>query len=454
MTYGWAIIIILGALGALYLLGVFSADPTANCLIEAPFTCTEAVVYAEVGNNDNEGVLMNIGLSGKNTGTISEIRVNGETCVLQEEVKLEENKFEQVFCNLDLEPEEGVIVEFDASYKQTGSDFDQEIVGTISGASEKPPAQVYTLEEDEEFRNPDSVNLALGKVAHKLVVIENNLIRFFLTSPSIEHINPPEAIAAGEPNPNQFAGVPARIWTKDGDSEGNNVNNRIFDDLRFFTDDYDNDPDTQSSTGYLTVSSPSQIKANPTGVKIIADPHPNSQSTIIYELEPIDHYIKISIITENTGSDPIESKQRLSGDMDLTVGLYISNLNTEETSFAPENYDSSTTYNEICDNNEIVTIDKWFVLGRTEEYNDMVGFINTNTNAHLRFFCASQMIFEQKTPVTIQPGETEISTLYIYSNLKGEEGEEWKPVETAYNQILNEETLEGEDRKKGRGHAN
>ncbi len=41
MTYGWAILIVLIALAALFFLGVFNPRTTNTCLVSAPFTCTD-----------------------------------------------------------------------------------------------------------------------------------------------------------------------------------------------------------------------------------------------------------------------------------------------------------------------------------------------------------------------------------------------------------------------------
>ena len=41
MTYGWAILIILIALGVLFYLGVFSPKVSNNCIASAPLTCTD-----------------------------------------------------------------------------------------------------------------------------------------------------------------------------------------------------------------------------------------------------------------------------------------------------------------------------------------------------------------------------------------------------------------------------
>ena len=42
MTYGWAILIVLVAIAALFFLGVFSSKTPNTCTIEAPFNCIDS----------------------------------------------------------------------------------------------------------------------------------------------------------------------------------------------------------------------------------------------------------------------------------------------------------------------------------------------------------------------------------------------------------------------------
>ena len=49
MTYGWAILIVLVALAALFFLGVFNPRTTNTCLVPAPFTCTDVKLTSTTG---------------------------------------------------------------------------------------------------------------------------------------------------------------------------------------------------------------------------------------------------------------------------------------------------------------------------------------------------------------------------------------------------------------------
>ena len=51
MTYGWAILIVIIAIGALYALGVFSGGGGTNCKMDPPFACIDMVVTAAAGGD-------------------------------------------------------------------------------------------------------------------------------------------------------------------------------------------------------------------------------------------------------------------------------------------------------------------------------------------------------------------------------------------------------------------
>jgi len=49
MTYGWAILVVLIALGALFYLGVFNPKTPSTCNANAPLTCTDVVADNSAG---------------------------------------------------------------------------------------------------------------------------------------------------------------------------------------------------------------------------------------------------------------------------------------------------------------------------------------------------------------------------------------------------------------------
>ena len=67
MTYGWAILIILIAVGALFYLGVFSPSVPNTCMLSAPFSCidfkvsaagTDQIVIGATGINNDADLIV------------------------------------------------------------------------------------------------------------------------------------------------------------------------------------------------------------------------------------------------------------------------------------------------------------------------------------------------------------------------------------------------------------
>ncbi|MBL7147729.1 MAG: hypothetical protein ISS82_02800 [Nanoarchaeota archaeon] len=81
MTYGWAILIILIAVGALFYLGVFSPSTPSTCQMSAPFNCQDV----KVSETPNE-LQLAVGATGVDSVTYtnvnSVININGDTCVI------------------------------------------------------------------------------------------------------------------------------------------------------------------------------------------------------------------------------------------------------------------------------------------------------------------------------------------------------------------------------------
>jgi len=77
MTYGWAILIILIAVGALFYLGVFSPSVPNTCMFSAPFSCIGGDILIQDSTNFiTFKVAVGAGSGGTNTG-ITGITVDG-----------------------------------------------------------------------------------------------------------------------------------------------------------------------------------------------------------------------------------------------------------------------------------------------------------------------------------------------------------------------------------------
>jgi len=75
MTYGWAILVVLIALGALFYLGVFSPKTPNSCVGVAPISCTDVKATGSASGG-SDTLILTLGASGA-TGGIGSYTVNG-----------------------------------------------------------------------------------------------------------------------------------------------------------------------------------------------------------------------------------------------------------------------------------------------------------------------------------------------------------------------------------------
>jgi len=79
MTYGWAILIILIAIGALFYLGVFSPSTPNVCQFNSPFMCIGGDVLANEEGATGDTLKFTIGVqAGISTPTVTAINLGGE----------------------------------------------------------------------------------------------------------------------------------------------------------------------------------------------------------------------------------------------------------------------------------------------------------------------------------------------------------------------------------------
>jgi len=83
MTYGWAILVVLIALGALFYLGVFSPKTPPTCIVSSPLTCIDVkAVDATAPNFDYMAVsVASTGTSSATLGVITLSTPSGTTCL-------------------------------------------------------------------------------------------------------------------------------------------------------------------------------------------------------------------------------------------------------------------------------------------------------------------------------------------------------------------------------------
>ncbi|MBU2633833.1 MAG: LamG domain-containing protein [Nanoarchaeota archaeon] len=141
LTYGWAILVVLVALSALFYLGVFSPSTPNTCNVQSPFVCADTIVY-----EDSVGV--SLGGSGISSTSVNSMMINGESCVadmggeLYVDTDLSDinSQFVMVRCvGIDDPISEGskVSTSFGLTYTGIGSDLSHNIIGQASGSAEE-----------------------------------------------------------------------------------------------------------------------------------------------------------------------------------------------------------------------------------------------------------------------------------------------------------------------------
>ncbi len=74
MTYGWAILIVLIALGALFFLGVFEGRTANTCIVGAPLTCTDVLAAGTA-----KTITLVAGATGTNSAQLTGVTVSAPT---------------------------------------------------------------------------------------------------------------------------------------------------------------------------------------------------------------------------------------------------------------------------------------------------------------------------------------------------------------------------------------
>lgn len=139
MTYGWAVLIILVALGSLYYLGVFTPSTPSTCQIQAPFVCMD--VRGIGGDSDYAAgsvFEVRIGAGDVTNPSVTNIEINGADCNV--EGALSTNQPTSIYCyTTDLTLSEGdkytgiIYLEYTSQY----GGIVHNIEGQMSGSIEK-----------------------------------------------------------------------------------------------------------------------------------------------------------------------------------------------------------------------------------------------------------------------------------------------------------------------------
>ena len=128
MTYGWAILVVLIAIAALYAMGVFSGGGATSCKLDAPFAC-DVVLTAAVGG-DNFAITA----QGLGTGATYSISTTGTECTAIAGASLTSGAPITLTCTGITAASKGQTVkgEVSVTYTLTGSTLSKKMTGTWS----------------------------------------------------------------------------------------------------------------------------------------------------------------------------------------------------------------------------------------------------------------------------------------------------------------------------------
>tara|TARA_Y100000310_G_C20447132_1_gene698960 strand:- start:293 stop:829 length:537 start_codon:yes stop_codon:yes gene_type:complete len=128
MTYGWAILIVLVAISALWLFGAFNRDVPSKCDLNIPFGCTQVIV-------GEYGAVLRINTGEVDHANVVSIKINGQDCPeAATSEPLSAHQVSDIICNgIRLEEGEPVLGEIKLTYYKVGATIPHTSEGTITG---------------------------------------------------------------------------------------------------------------------------------------------------------------------------------------------------------------------------------------------------------------------------------------------------------------------------------
>jgi len=155
MTYGWAILIILIALGVLFYLGVFNPKTPNTCELKAPFVCKD-VKFTE----DSVSIV----LAGTNiqSGTVDNIKIKssaGDIDCIPADKSLTSDIQKTITCtpSAPLTNVKKINAEISVTYRQKLSAVDHTIIGIASGQVEGPSSGATTTLQTGDTTAPAAI---------------------------------------------------------------------------------------------------------------------------------------------------------------------------------------------------------------------------------------------------------------------------------------------------------
>lgn len=258
-------------------------------------------------------------------------------------------------------------------------------------------------------------------------IIENDKTKFFISTPPIYDLSC--AVISTWPNSIYYTMSPVRIWSKNLVTTYRN-DSTVLDNTYFLL--YD------PAAHYLIANSLSDFEVTPGQITVSASTSPVSSyfdAKVIYTLYPGNvNYVKITLWAKNKGTSARSVYFVWSGDQDPYVGTWYDEEG--ETCTNPVLPSCADGGGNQC--GKTIYASKWVTFVRSTSCggvnNDVYGIIAPNAaDFHIGF---SSEPYVRTVPLMINPGEEYKYSFYLVSDAKGPAGQEWKPIEDAYNSIF------------------
>jgi len=281
------------------------------------------------------------------------------------------------------------------------------VTGASSISTQGPSVTIYPISEIETLNN----NWACAK---KMYVLENKKIKLFTGIPPIINSSVLNACNDLDTNRDIYVASPLKIWTKNSDSPTYRFNQSILDDTSF---------KNESNIASFNFSAIENISVSLSGssaiIKYIGTIASSLEPEVKYTLNADKNYVKVEFSVTRTTSSPTAVRLRWTGDTDPPAGTWRTGEGLTKIQGAAANLETQTWIAFIpSTKNDVLGI----IAGPDVEVNNT----QFDSFAYIR----------RKTPETLNLNQKSTLIFYMISDFKGPIGNEWKPVEDAYNEIL------------------
>ncbi|MFZ3077225.1 MAG: hypothetical protein WA139_02110 [Candidatus Aenigmatarchaeota archaeon] len=259
--------------------------------------------------------------------------------------------------------------------------------------------------ENEHFSNG-------GICSKDLYILENSEIRFFAPVPRTYAPVTVNDCNSGVSSYNDIYGAsPMRIWAKRTDAASYRKHESVIDDTIFY------------AAGFATFSFPNKPSFSDYGkteqsIAYKGSIVSNMEPTLEYSILPKKNYVKVSLSVRNNGASSQNVRLVWEGDQD-GAGVKHFQSGYENSSGGPYQVNMGERW-----------LAEWLV-GK----NDVIGYIAPSGGEVEIYSIYEPIHVEEKTAASVGPGQMHSFVFFIVADKKGPAGNEWKPVQDAFNEV-------------------